>query len=157
MRLCPDPFQDYAQFAIQSLFKSKYYLGGDELHLPLPIPEEYPAWFPMALRLPPAARRAADWAADQGFLVRRSAPEARFTLKYGLLRGKLLAPAADTALASDAAACAPCAARQVRSAQTRTSTHTPFPPFSPPFPAPLHASKHGTTARAHTNLPGARP
>ncbi len=74
-----------ADFAITSLFKSSFYVGSEELHLPLPLPEEYPAWFPASLRMPSFMYKLADAGVEAG-VIKRTSTDDTFAIRFGLLR-----------------------------------------------------------------------
>ena len=94
---------DIFDYAISSIFTSPYYIGSEEIHIPIPImnPDNSPAWIPDGVKaLGSAALNITQIAAQKG-LIRSSEPGARFTMKYGVLRGKLDAMPSCAACAAD--------------------------------------------------------
>lgn len=79
--------EEVANLAIRSMFDSPLYVGSEELHLGLPLPDKktYPEWFPEALRMPDSLYKMAEKGVEEGW-VRRAPAGAKFEIKYGLLR-----------------------------------------------------------------------
>ncbi len=89
---------DVGDFLISSVFSSPYYIGSEELHLPVPfvLPEDAPSWVPEIVSK--SSFQLVENAVRTG-VVRKASSEARFSIKYGLLRGKAdLQPPTDQAL-----------------------------------------------------------
>jgi hypothetical protein len=97
---------DLFDFVISSVFTSPYFIGSDDIHIPVPIinPDTVPSWMPNGLKtVGSAALKITQQAAEKG-LIKRSDPGARFTMKYGVLRGKLDATQSCAVCASTSAA-----------------------------------------------------
>jgi hypothetical protein len=79
--------ENIGEFAITSMFKSSFYIGSEDLHLPVPIPspDSYPEGFPPVLRLPSLIYKMADLGVDAGF-IKKADPDDAFTIRFGLLR-----------------------------------------------------------------------
>ncbi len=95
---------DVFDFAISAVFTSPYYLGSDELHLPVPTlnTRNIPRWMPNSVKnFGIIASNMTAFAAKYN-LIRTANPGDRFTMKYGVLRGKLATTFPDPS-------CAPCA------------------------------------------------
>jgi hypothetical protein len=96
---------DILDFAISTIFTSPYYLGSDELHVPVPTLDtgNIPLWMPNSVKsLGVIALNMTAFAAKYN-LIRTANPGDRFTMKYGVLRGKLAPRNANSS-------CVPCAA-----------------------------------------------
>ncbi len=109
---------DIFDFAISTIFTSPYYLGSDELHLPVPAlnTRNVPRWMPNSVKnLGVVTSNMTAFAAKYN-LIRTANPGDRFTMKYGVLRGKLAPTPPDQS-------CVPCTA--AASAAKAASTAEP--------------------------------
>jgi len=87
------------EFAVQSVFSSDYYVGTKQFHLGVPLPREYPDWYPSALKVPELAYEAADRLVDAG-LIGKGSKESTYAIRFGLFREEI----------SPEAECEPCEA-----------------------------------------------
>jgi len=77
--------QDLLEFVIGTTFNSRLYVGSPELHvaLPLPQPDQYPAWMPPLLRLPTGVYGFVDKGVEEGW-IKRAPMDRVFEIKYGM-------------------------------------------------------------------------
>jgi hypothetical protein len=77
--------QDLLEFVIGTTFNSRLYVGSPELHvaLPLPQPDQYPAWMPSLVRLPKGVYGFVDKGVEEGW-IKRAPVDSLFEIKYGM-------------------------------------------------------------------------
>jgi hypothetical protein len=77
-----------ADFAVRTVFTSDYYIGTEKLHVGVPLPKDYPVWYPSALKLPSLVYTAADKLVETG-LIKKGAEGSTYAIRYGLLREEI--------------------------------------------------------------------
>jgi len=79
--------EEISNFGIRSMFESQLYVGSEDLHLGLPLPDQdtYPDWVPKALRMPDLLYKAAEKGVEEGW-VKKAPADARYEIRYGFLR-----------------------------------------------------------------------
>ncbi len=76
---------DLLEFVIGTTFNSRLYVGRPELHVavPLPQPDQYPAWMPSLLRLPQGVYGFVEKGVEEGW-IKRAPADRVFEIKYGM-------------------------------------------------------------------------
>jgi len=76
---------DLLEFVIGTTFNSRLYVGSPELHVavPLPQPDQYPAWMPKLLRLPQGVYGFVEKGVEEGW-IKRAPADRVFEIKYGM-------------------------------------------------------------------------